>query len=60
MLELNPGSFYSVGIDLDVGCMNIILIDITSKVISTKQLDIPLNLMPEAAAIIPLKVLFGK
>ncbi len=53
MLELKPGSFYTAGIDIDVGCMSIVLIDITSKVVCTKQVDMADNLtVDEAAGII--------
>lgn len=33
LLELKPDSFYSVGIDLDTGGMNIVLVDITGKTV---------------------------
>lgn len=52
LMELRPGSFFSVGIDIDVGCMNFILIDITSAIVCTRQLDVPSNLTVESAAAI--------
>lgn len=33
LLELKPGSFYSIGIDIDVDCINAVLMDITGEVI---------------------------
>ncbi len=33
LLELKPGSFYSVGIDFDVDYMNLVLVDITGEII---------------------------
>lgn len=38
MLEMRPDSFFSVGIDLDVNYMNVILIDITGKTIYEKSM----------------------
>jgi len=52
MLELKPGSFYTAGIDIDVGCMSIVLIDITSNVVCTKQVKTATGLTAEEAAVI--------
>ncbi len=53
MLELKPGSFYTVGIDIDVGSMSIVLIDITSAVVYTKQVrTAPVLTVDEASKII--------
>jgi Transcriptional regulator/sugar kinase len=41
MLELRPGSYYSIGIDIDVGNVSIVLLDITCEVIYSGQFAIP-------------------
>lgn len=41
LLELKPGSFYSIGVDMDVDYINIILLDITGNVLSEKLIDMP-------------------
>ena len=50
MLELKACSFYAAGIDIDIGCMSIVLIDITSSVVYTKQVETTPNLTVEEAA----------
>lgn len=47
MLELKPDSFYTAGIDIDVCSMNMVLIDITSRIVYTKQVDTAPNLTAE-------------
>lgn len=39
LLELKPDSFYSVGVDLDVNYINIILMDITGKPVCERNLS---------------------
>lgn len=41
LLELKPHSYYSLGIDLDVAYINILLIDITGEVIDEYTIDMP-------------------
>lgn len=50
MLELKPASFYSVGIDFDVGCMDIVLVDITGREVYSGQADVPPEVTAEEAA----------
>lgn len=40
MLELKPGSFYSLGVDYDVNYINVILVDITGEIIYEQQADL--------------------
>lgn len=41
LLELKPGSFYSIGVDIDVNYVNILLIDITGEILYDKAMDMP-------------------
>jgi len=41
LLELKPGSYYSVGVDFDVDYMNLALVDITGQVIDQKSHKVP-------------------
>ena len=50
MMELKPESFYSAGIDIDVGFMDIVLVDITCREIYSGQIDIPHGVTAEKAA----------
>ncbi len=44
LLELKPHSFYSVGVDLDIDAMNIVLMDITGEVIEEKSISMPADI----------------
>lgn len=37
LLQLKPGSYYSVGVDFDVDYMNLVLVDITGQIIGQKS-----------------------
>ncbi len=50
MLELKPKSYYSVGVDVDVGMMDIVLIDITSQVIAAQRIEIAGEISVEKAS----------
>jgi hypothetical protein len=40
LLELKPGSFYSVGVDFDVDGMKLVLMDITGEAIAEESLTV--------------------
>ena len=44
LLKLKPRSFFSIGIDFDVGNIKFVLIDILSEVVSQKRLKIQKNI----------------
>lgn len=44
LLELKPQSFFSIGVDIDVGRINIILIDITGEILDERCISIPKNI----------------
>jgi N-acetylglucosamine repressor len=48
LLELKPHSFYSIGIDIDIDVINLVLIDITGEVIFEKECKRLDNSKPEA------------
>lgn len=41
MLELKPGSFFSIGVDMDVNYINFVLMDITGRIIYEDTLNTP-------------------
>ncbi|MCL6557332.1 MAG: ROK family transcriptional regulator [Firmicutes bacterium] len=41
LLELNPRSFYSLGVDLDVNCAAVVLVDITGEIIHEMLVEMP-------------------
>ena len=41
LLELKPESFYSIGVDLDIDYIRLVLMDITSRVIDERLVDVP-------------------
>ncbi|MCX7709745.1 MAG: ROK family transcriptional regulator [Clostridia bacterium] len=43
LLELKPHSFFSIGIDMDVDYMNVLLIDITGEILFEKAMNMPQN-----------------
>ncbi len=43
LLELKPHSYYSIGMDIDVGCINSMLIDITGQLIHEDSMILPRN-----------------
>jgi glucokinase-like ROK family protein len=47
MVELNPKSFYSIGVDMDVNYISIVLMDITNEVSEEKLLSMPESKKPD-------------
>lgn len=47
LLELKPQSFYSIGIDVDTNYLRLVLMDITSKVIDERLVNVPQTLFFE-------------
>ncbi len=47
MVELNPKSFYSIGVDMDVNYIIIVLMDITNEVFEEKLLNMPESKKPD-------------
>jgi N-acetylglucosamine repressor len=50
MLELKPGSFYSIGVDLDVNYINITLMDVTGRVVYENASKMPETINAESTA----------
>ncbi len=47
LLELKPHSFYSIGVDLDIDAMNIVLMDFTGEVINEKSISMSKDMSAE-------------
>ncbi|MDP4180675.1 MAG: ROK family transcriptional regulator [Bacillota bacterium] len=47
LIELRPGSLYSIGIDMDVNYISLVLMDSTSRIIEEKMLAMPRTLIFE-------------
>ena len=43
LLELKPDSYYSIGIDIDIDKINLVIMDITCKLIYERSLSTPIN-----------------
>jgi len=47
LIELKPQSLYTIGVDMDVKYISLVLMDTTSRIIGEKTLDMPQNMIFE-------------